>query len=291
MAHVGIEGLGPRDGQKDAAQDHEAQEAVVEQELDAVVGRQGSQHADVVEDMIQTQRPQTQEPDGGDRAEILGQAGRAARLDQEQGDQDAGRDRHDEGIQPPGQTRRVLQAFDGGQDRDGRRNDAVAIEQGRAADAEDEDPGAAPTDRELGQCHQRQGAALALVVGAHQEEDVFERHHHHQRPKRQRHDADHGQIAADAGARMVDRLAQGVKRTGADVAEHHADGADGQGPKAAVLSGLAARDVGFRTRGVGGLVRRVRRGRGSARVVGSVPGHAYPPGLRRGVGPFKAASL
>ena len=58
-----------------------------------------------------------------------------------------------------------------------------------------------------------------------------------------------------------------------------------------MLGGLAARDVGVRTRGVGGLVRRVRRGRGSARVVGSVPGHAYPPGLRRGVGPFKAASL
>ena len=78
MAHVGIEGLGPRDGQEDAAQDHEAQEAIVEQKHDAIVGRQGPQHADVVEDMIQAERAQAQEPDGGDRAEILGQAGRAA---------------------------------------------------------------------------------------------------------------------------------------------------------------------------------------------------------------------
>lgn len=39
---------------------------------------------------------------------------------------------------------------------------------------------------------------------------------------------------------MVDRLAQGVERAGADVAEHHADRADRQGPEAAVFGDLPA---------------------------------------------------
>ncbi|EDX80204.1 hypothetical protein BBAL3_1361 [Brevundimonas sp. BAL3] len=58
-----------------------------------------------------------------------------------------------------------------------------------------------------------------------------------------------------------------------------------------MLGDLAPWSVGLGSRGVGGFVRRVRRGGESARVVGSIPGHAYPPGLRRQVEPFKAASL
>ncbi|MNE22613.1 hypothetical protein D3C80_1158300 [compost metagenome] len=90
MAHVRIEGLGPRHGQEDAAEDDEAEETVLEQQLNPVNRRQGAQDRQVVEDMGQTQDAQAEKPDGGDGTEELGQAGGAARLNHEKGDQDAG---------------------------------------------------------------------------------------------------------------------------------------------------------------------------------------------------------
>jgi len=57
MAHVGVERLGPGHRQEDAAQDDEAEKAVVDQQHDAVVRRQGAQDREVVEDVIEAQRP------------------------------------------------------------------------------------------------------------------------------------------------------------------------------------------------------------------------------------------
>ena len=60
----------------------------------------------------------------------------AARLDREQPDQDDDRERDDELLE---RRRDELQAFDGRQHRDGRRDDGVAVEERGAGDAEPKD--------------------------------------------------------------------------------------------------------------------------------------------------------
>ena len=88
----------------------------------------------------------------------------------------------------------------------------------------------------LRQRHQRQRAALALVVGAQQDDDVFERDDDDQRPQDQRQHAEHAPRGRRAvGADRSDhRFAQGVERAGADVAVDDADAAERQQPEVAV---------------------------------------------------------
>ncbi len=93
----------------------------------------------------------------------------------------------------------------------------------------------APAERVLRQGHQRQGAALALVVGAHQEEHVFERDGHEQGPDQQRNDADHLGFDHAVGLHVVERRLQRVKRAGADVAEDDAHRPEQHGPETFLL--------------------------------------------------------
>ena len=142
------------------------------------------------------------------------------------------RERHDVGVE---RRRRDLQAFDRGQHRQRRRDDGVAVEQ-RAADDAEQDYDArrdAPSARD-GERHQRQRAALAVVVGAQQDQDVFGGDDEEQRPDDQRQDAEHNRFARGvAGARRRQhRFAQRVERAGADVAVDDADAAERQRPEA-----------------------------------------------------------
>ncbi len=96
-------------------------------------------------------------------------------------------------------------------------------------------------DRALRQRHQRQRAALAIVVGAQQDHDVFQRHHDDQRPQDQREHAEHG-LRVDAACRAAGRdhgFAQRVERAGADVAIDDADAAERQRPEAGGGMGFA----------------------------------------------------
>ena len=82
--------------------------------------------------------------------------------------------------------------------------------------------------RAVDQRQQRQASALPLVVGAHDDRDIFERHDDHHRPE------DQAQHAVDVQRIGVERVVAGegfakrVDRRGADVAEHDADRADRQ---------------------------------------------------------------
>ena len=86
------------------------------------------------------------------------------------------------------------------------------------------------------QRHQGQRAALAVVVGAQQDEDVFQRDDDDQRPQDQRHDAEHdvprGIRRPPLPPAAMHGLAQRVERAGADVAVNDADAADRQAPEA-----------------------------------------------------------
>ena len=89
--------------------------------------------------------------------------------------------------------------------------------------------------RRLHQRHQRERAALALIVGAQQQQHIFAGNDQDQRPQDQRQHAEHGCTAVQAAILCRrDRLAKSVKRAGADIAIDHARAADderGEGAK------------------------------------------------------------
>ena len=183
----------------------------------------------------------------GDRSEPGRDRRRAAALHAEQPDQDREAQRDDVGLEG---GRRELQPFDRRQHRDRRRDDRVAVEQRGAGHAEQrhrED--VAPHDA-LKQRHQRERAALAVVVGAHDQEHVFQRHDDDQRPQHQRHDAEH-HLAREraAGGRGGQAFLERVERARADVAVDDADGAERQGPEPGARMGVLR--LGGRRGGMG----------------------------------------
>jgi hypothetical protein len=111
----------------------------------------------------------------------------AAALDQEQADQDDQRNRHDQMLE---RIAVDIQAFDRGEHGDRRGQHAVAKEQRQTDNGAGPDQGfgaAAQARGAMRQRRQRQGATLAVIVGAHDDHDVFDRHHQDQRPE------DHGE--------------------------------------------------------------------------------------------------
>ena len=70
----------------------------------------------------------------------------------------------------------------------------------------------------MGHRGQRQDATFPVIVGTHDQEDVFERYHDDQRPDDQRNHAHDGGLDGHVAAGGERRFAHGVNRTGADVA-------------------------------------------------------------------------
>ena len=181
---------------------------------------------------IRPPKPMTSEPEGGDRAEERRHAGGAEALDGEQADQDHEAERHHVGIEG---GRHQLEALERREHRDGRGDDGIAVEQRGAHHAEDDgEPGAVP-EGALGQGHEREGAALAVVVGPQDQDHVLEGDDDDQRPQDQGDHPDHHLAGQGAGACMAggggEALLEGIERAGADVAVDDADGAEGQGPE------------------------------------------------------------
>jgi hypothetical protein len=175
------------------------------------------------------------EPHHHDRSEHPADRRRAATLDQEQADQDDHRGRYHEGVEIRGGDRRALH---GGEYRDGRGDDAIAIEQRRAEQADEHEHPAAPPHWWLprrDECRQGQDAALTVVVGPHHDGEVLDADDEYERPEHE------GQQAEDVVlddrqlvAVSLERLPHGEQRVGADVAEDHAQGAEGQSHGAGV---------------------------------------------------------
>ena len=113
----------------------------------------------------------------------------------------------------------------------GGRQQAVAVEQGGAGHAE-HDVEVAPARRDLAaardQRHQGEHAALAAIVGAHHDDDVFQGDDDDQRPGDQRQDAEHVLGRRLQPGELAEALLDGVERAGADVAEHHAERGQGE---------------------------------------------------------------
>ena len=132
-------------------------------------------------------------------------------------------------------NRDEFQSLHGREDRDRRRDDTVAVQQG-SADHPKQNQNGQPCPlgnlicrNEREQC---QDAAFAVIVGAQDEDHVFQRYHRHERPKNERDDAENvggdGRRMADAGQRDL----QCVKRAGTDIAEYDAKRGKRQNPGA-----------------------------------------------------------
>jgi hypothetical protein len=73
------------------------------------------------------------------------------------------------------------------------------------------------------QRQQGEGAAFALVVGAHCHEHIFDRHDEHQRPEDQADDPEDVKPVDRQRVRPEEAFLHGVERRRADIAVDHAD--------------------------------------------------------------------
>ena len=118
----------------------------------------------------------------------------------------------------------ALMPFERAQHRDRRRDRAVAVEQRRAENADRDDADAlAVLDAE--ERHQRENAALAVVVGAHDDGHVLDRRGDDERPDDEREHAERD-VRRGRAARPVERGLEGVERARADVAVDDAERAE-----------------------------------------------------------------
>ena len=166
------------------------------------------------------------EPNQHHRPEGPADLRRTERLRGKQRDQDRDRQRQNEIMQ---MRCRDLQAFERGENRDRRRNSTIAVDQRRAEQADGDDVRAMLAfDAEQG--HQRQYAAFTVVIDAHRERDVFDRHDDDQRPDEQRQHAEHNVLAGAAGD--IEDSLERVERARADVAENDAERGNAHAGKA-----------------------------------------------------------
>ena len=237
MTEIGVERLGAGDGEEYRAEGDEPDHAVRGEKRDGIAGIEGEQDLGIAGDERYAGDGDGDEPHRGDRTEERRDLGGAARLHGEQRDQDHDGQRHDVVIEGGGDE---LEAFDRGQHRQRRRDDGVAVEQRRADDAAEHDRAGALAERALRQRHERERAALPLVVRPQQDEHVFERDHDDQRPQDQREHAEHG-IARQgaAGGCGRNRFTKRIERARSDVAVDDTDAADGQRPEAGARARLA----------------------------------------------------
>jgi hypothetical protein len=224
VPHVGVQRLAAGHDQEHRAEHEVAVPPGLGEELDGVERIDGGQHRRIARDLQRPEHRQDREPEQGDRPEHGTDTGRAEPLAGEQRDEDGDRDRHDVGLQ---HRRRHAQAFHRAKDRDGRRDDAVTVQERGAEHAEQDEQrslGASRGRDRRGQRGQGEDAALAVVVGTQHEDEVLERDDDDQGPEDQREDAEHVGGRRRHGVRAVEAFANGVERAGADVAIHDTEG-------------------------------------------------------------------
>ena len=225
MSHVGVHGFAPGHGQEGRSQNREAHlGAGVDHEADGVQRVEGGQDGRGPNDAVNAQNTDRDEPEQHDRAEHAADEAGAAALHQEQGHQH----HHGDGQNRGSERGRIhLQSLDGGKHRNGRGDGAVPVEQRRADQTQNEQcsaPGAGdgfpgPQQRQHGH-----DAAFPPVVGAQDQDRVFQRDDEDERPEDDRHGAG-GRLRTrlSAGRGCLDGLLQSVEWARADIAVNDAE--------------------------------------------------------------------
>lgn len=174
--------------------------------------------------MQQADNAERDEPHQHNGAEYHRHLARPETLDREQAGQDQQGYRHHIGVERRGHD---LQAFDRRQNGNGGRDDGVAEEKRRSAQADAQCDGGSLRVGHARQRHQGEGAALALVVGPQHESDIFDGNDKRQRPDDERQHAEH--VRPGHGlARRMQGFAESIDGARADVAVNHAERAHHQ---------------------------------------------------------------
>ena len=144
VSHVGVECLGAGEDQEDRPEDEEAAEAVALQVRQSMGRIERGEHPRVQHDAPHAEHRETTEPEHHESAEEAADTGGAALLDPEQSGQDTDGERHH-----PALERRCgdVETFHGREDRNRRRDHAVAIEQCRTEEAQHQQQFAAMSRR------------------------------------------------------------------------------------------------------------------------------------------------
>ena len=168
------------------------------------------------------------EPREHDRTEHLADGVRAAALRDEQDHQDGDGDGQHERLEAWGHDG---EAFHGAQHRDGRRDHAVAYQQGRSEEPEQHEH-APCSDRASSQRRderrQDEDPALPVAVRSHGDDGVLHGDDEEERPEDEREHSEHGFGLDRQAMRLGERFPHGVQGAGADVAEDHAERDQGE---------------------------------------------------------------
>jgi hypothetical protein len=185
VSQVGIECFAARYNQEHRSEHNEAPPTVLREEVDRVHRVDSRQDQRRLKDVPDAEPGERQEPEQGDRPEYLPYPGGPVVLRYEERDQNGDGDRNDVWLE---KRSRHLEPLHCAQDRNGRRDRPVTVEERRPEQAKHhEPPSAAPlacTHRraQRGEC---QDPALAAVVGPEDERQVLDRDDEDQRPEDQ----------------------------------------------------------------------------------------------------------
>ena len=236
MPEVGVERLAARHDEEDGPQHQEAMPPVTREEVEPGERAQAREHGRHGGDLGHPQNGEDREPHEHDRTEHGAEARRPPALDEEEADEDCdGKGQH-ERLEDGGGN---LEALHRAQDRDGRRDHAIAVEERGAEKSQRHDDVArlAPPSgaRRMGQGHEGEDPPFSPVVGAEDEDEVLDRDDEDEGPEDQReHAQDVGRRDGD-GVGAVKTLPHRVERARPDVAVHDAEGAQGEGEEGRVF--------------------------------------------------------
>src|ERR1051325_932179 len=186
VPHVGIERLAASHGEYDRTERDERRPGFVREQGKSVPGIKRSQDDRRADDPTDAEDRENEKPDHHHGAEQASDACSTAALHDEKPDQDRQRQRYDERFE---RMTDDAETFNRTQHRNRRRQHPVAVEQGKSQDGTEADQhlDAPPKSRRaVRESGKGQDAAFAVVVGAHDEDDVFQRHDDEESPQDQR---------------------------------------------------------------------------------------------------------
>ncbi len=173
VSHVGIERLAAGHHQEHRPENQNAAPAVAQEIADGIEGIGRGENRRMEDDLVQAEQGQNQEPHQRHRSEKGPDAGGPPALQNEESDNDDDGKRNHVRIE---QGSHDPQTLDGAQNRDGRGDHAVAVQQGGAEQAEDDEQPAPPFGGGPHRGHKRrqgEDASFSLVVRHQNENQVF----------------------------------------------------------------------------------------------------------------------
>ena len=186
----------------------------MDEECDRVGRVESGDNAGMAHDAPKPEHRDRDKPDEHDWTERPSDARCPAALHREEDHQDSHRHRHDMRLEEVG---RYVETLERAQDRNRGRDDAVAINQRRAEQPHDDERSPATVPTSASQGHQGENAALAMVVGAHHDQTVFDGDYDDQQPNDQRQQSKRHGLRQLAPSGLHNRV-QRIERTGAEVA-------------------------------------------------------------------------